>query len=68
VALGQRAFAEEDLAAGRLVEASPHALPLGHGYCAVYPASRAQRPGLQPLIRWLASAATNDPQIREPRR
>ncbi len=50
IALGQRSLAEEHLHAGRLAVLNPHALPLGHDYCAIYPHTKARKAGLLQLI------------------
>jgi len=58
LALGQRLMAAGDLASGRLIAPADPALPLGQSYWAVHHPARAGRPGLAPLIDWLAEAAS----------
>lgn len=53
VVLGQRALAAPMLAAGALVELSPHTLPLGHAYVAFHSPARARSPALQRMLALL---------------
>jgi LysR family glycine cleavage system transcriptional activator len=57
IALGQRALAQEHLAAGTLVVLDGNALPLGHDYCAIHPRSKARKAGLLQLIAHLREQA-----------
>lgn len=53
IALGQRSLAEEQLRTGQLAILDPQSLPLGHGYCAVYPHAKARKAGLLQLTDYL---------------
>jgi len=57
IALGQRALAEDWIGRGDIVVLDPRALPLGHDYCAVFPAAKSRKAGLLPLIDWLKTRA-----------
>ena len=57
IVLGQRALAEEDLRHGRLVALDSQSLPLGHDYCAIYPATKTRKNGLLPLRDFLQTRA-----------
>jgi len=44
---------QEELAAGRLVTLSTHAVPSDRAYALLYPEHKAERPALQAFARWL---------------
>lgn len=56
VALGQRRLAAEKVAEGRLIQLSPHVLPLGHAYHLVHPRAKQHKPMLQALMAFLLAA------------
>lgn len=57
IALGQRALAAEWISRGELTVLDPRSLPLGHEYCAVFPATKSRKGGLLQLIDWLRTRA-----------
>ena len=57
IALGQWALAAEWIDRRELVALDPRSLPLGHDYCAVFPATKSRKAGLLPLIDGLRTRA-----------
>ena len=50
IALGQRALAAEWIGRDELVALDTRSLPLGHDYCAMFPAAKSRKAGLLQLI------------------
>jgi LysR family glycine cleavage system transcriptional activator len=57
VALGQRAMAQADLDAGRLLALSPISVRLGQPYCAFMPPAKAERSEVAALVELLMQTA-----------
>jgi len=52
---------ERELASGRLVQLLPHAQDSGRAYRLIYPAHKAEMPGLVTFQVWLSRAASSNP-------
>jgi LysR family glycine cleavage system transcriptional activator len=66
IALGHRWLAQDDIAAGRLVALSEHALPLGQSYVLAVPTSRAHRAEILAFRNWLKDAVSRLAQAPPP--
>lgn len=52
---------ERELASGRLVQLLPHAQDSGRAYRLIYPAHKAETPGLMTFQAWLSMVASSSP-------